>query len=71
VGVDLDTFDIGAIDEGDYCVKFHLCKQGYVLQVGICGCLWSYSDSSEGIIFDSTSPYDKPREVTYSYGRGF
>jgi hypothetical protein len=27
VGVDLDTFDIGAIDEGDYYVKFHLCNK--------------------------------------------
>jgi hypothetical protein len=24
MGVDLDTFDIGAIDEGGYYVKFHL-----------------------------------------------
>jgi hypothetical protein len=24
VGVDLDVFDIGAIDEGDYYVKFHM-----------------------------------------------
>jgi hypothetical protein len=27
VGVDLDVFDIGAIDEGDYYVKFHLCNK--------------------------------------------
>jgi hypothetical protein len=27
VGVDLDTFDIGAIDEGCYYVKFHLCNK--------------------------------------------
>jgi hypothetical protein len=27
VGVDLDVFDIGAIDEGGYYVKFHLCNK--------------------------------------------
>jgi hypothetical protein len=27
VGVDLDTFDIRAIDEGDYYVKFYLCNK--------------------------------------------
>jgi hypothetical protein len=27
VGVDLDIFDIGAIDEGDYYVKFHMCNK--------------------------------------------
>jgi hypothetical protein len=28
LGIDLDTFDIGAIDEGDFYVKFHLCNKG-------------------------------------------
>jgi hypothetical protein len=27
MGVDLDTFDIGAIEEGYYYVKFHLCNK--------------------------------------------
>jgi hypothetical protein len=27
VGVNLDIFDIGAIDEGDYYVKFNLCNK--------------------------------------------
>ena len=27
LGIDLDVFDIGAIDEGDYYVKFHLCNK--------------------------------------------
>jgi hypothetical protein len=27
VGVDLQLFDIGAIDEGDFYVKFHLCNK--------------------------------------------
>jgi hypothetical protein len=27
VRVDLDIFDIGVIDEGDYYVKFHLCNK--------------------------------------------
>jgi hypothetical protein len=27
VGVDMDMFDIGAIEEGDYYVKFHLCNK--------------------------------------------
>jgi hypothetical protein len=27
LGIDLDIFDIGAIDEGDYYVKFHLCNK--------------------------------------------
>jgi hypothetical protein len=27
LGIDLDIFDIGAIDEGDFYVKFHLCNQ--------------------------------------------
>jgi hypothetical protein len=27
LGIDLDTFDIGAIDEGDFFVKFHLCNK--------------------------------------------
>jgi hypothetical protein len=27
MGVDLDTFDIGAIDEGGYYMKFHLYKK--------------------------------------------
>jgi hypothetical protein len=27
VGIDLDVFDIGAIDEGDFYVKFHLCNK--------------------------------------------
>jgi hypothetical protein len=25
--VDLQTFDIGAIDEGDFYIKFHLCNK--------------------------------------------
>jgi hypothetical protein len=28
MGVDLDMFNIGAIDEGGYYVKFHLCNKG-------------------------------------------
>jgi hypothetical protein len=27
LGIDLSRFDIGAIDEGDYYVKFHLCNK--------------------------------------------
>jgi hypothetical protein len=27
LGVDLQFFDIGAIDEGDYYIKFHLCSK--------------------------------------------
>ena len=27
LGIDLEVFDIGAIDEGDYYVKFHLCNK--------------------------------------------
>jgi hypothetical protein len=27
LGVDLRTFDIGAIDEGDFYIKFHLCNK--------------------------------------------
>jgi hypothetical protein len=27
VGLELDVFDIGAIDEGDFYVKFHLCNK--------------------------------------------
>jgi exonuclease III len=27
LGIDLDVYDIGAIDEGDYYVKFHLCNK--------------------------------------------
>jgi hypothetical protein len=27
LGIDLDTFDIGAIDEGDLYIKFHLCNK--------------------------------------------
>jgi hypothetical protein len=27
VGIDLDIFDIGAIDEEDYYVKFYLCNK--------------------------------------------
>jgi hypothetical protein len=27
VGIELDVFDIGAIDEGDFYVKFHLCNK--------------------------------------------
>jgi hypothetical protein len=27
LGVDLQFFDIGAIDEGDYYIKFHLCNK--------------------------------------------
>jgi hypothetical protein len=27
LGIDLDIFDIGAIDERDYYVKFHLCNK--------------------------------------------
>jgi hypothetical protein len=27
LGIDLDTFDIGAIDKGDFYVKFHLCNK--------------------------------------------
>jgi hypothetical protein len=27
IGIDLDVSDIGAIDEGDYYVKFHLCNK--------------------------------------------
>jgi hypothetical protein len=27
VGIDLDAFDIGVIDEGDFYVKFHLCNK--------------------------------------------
>jgi hypothetical protein len=29
LGVDLQTFDIGAIEEGDYYIKFHLCNKAY------------------------------------------
>jgi hypothetical protein len=29
VGVDLQVLDIGAIDEGDYYVKFHLCNKSH------------------------------------------
>jgi hypothetical protein len=28
LGVDLEVFDIGAIDEGDFYIKFHLCNKG-------------------------------------------
>jgi hypothetical protein len=27
LGVDLQTFDIGVIDEGDFYIKFHLCNK--------------------------------------------
>jgi hypothetical protein len=27
LGVDLQIFDIGAIDEGDFYIKFHLCNK--------------------------------------------
>jgi hypothetical protein len=27
MGVNLDSFDIGDIDDGDYYVKFHLCNK--------------------------------------------
>jgi hypothetical protein len=27
LGIDLDVYDIGAIDEGDFYVKFHLCSK--------------------------------------------
>jgi hypothetical protein len=27
LGIDLDVYDIGAIDEGDYYIKFHLCNK--------------------------------------------
>jgi hypothetical protein len=27
LGLDLQVYDIGVIDEGDYCVKFHLCNK--------------------------------------------
>jgi hypothetical protein len=27
LGIDLDIFDIGAIDEGDFSMKFHLCNK--------------------------------------------
>jgi hypothetical protein len=27
LGIDLDIFDIGAVDEGDFYVKFHLCTK--------------------------------------------
>jgi hypothetical protein len=27
MGVDLNVFDIGAIDKGDFYVKFHLCNK--------------------------------------------
>jgi hypothetical protein len=27
LGVDLQSFDIGAIDEGDFYIKFHLCNK--------------------------------------------
>jgi hypothetical protein len=27
LGIDLDSFDIGAIDEGDVYIKFHLCNK--------------------------------------------
>jgi hypothetical protein len=27
LGIDLDVYDIGAIDEGDFYVKFHLCNK--------------------------------------------
>ena len=27
MGIDLNVFDIGAIDEGDFYVKFHLCNK--------------------------------------------
>jgi len=27
LGIDLNTFDIGAIDEGEFYVKFHLCNK--------------------------------------------
>jgi hypothetical protein len=33
LGIDLDTFDIGAIDEGEFYVKFHLCNKD-------CGFKW-------------------------------
>jgi hypothetical protein len=27
LGIDLDVYDIGAINEGDFYVKFHLCTK--------------------------------------------
>jgi hypothetical protein len=27
LGIDLDTFDIGVIDEGAFYIKFHLCNK--------------------------------------------
>jgi hypothetical protein len=27
LGIDLDSFDTGVIDEGDFYVKFHLCNK--------------------------------------------
>jgi hypothetical protein len=27
LGIDLQSFDIGAIDEGEYYIKFHLCNK--------------------------------------------
>jgi hypothetical protein len=27
LGIDLEVYDIGAIDEGDFYVKFHLCTK--------------------------------------------
>jgi hypothetical protein len=27
LGIDLQFYDIGAIDEGDYYIKFHLCNK--------------------------------------------
>jgi hypothetical protein len=27
LGIDLDVYDIGAIDEGDFYVMFHLCSK--------------------------------------------
>jgi hypothetical protein len=42
VGVDLQVLDIGAIDEGDYYVKFHLCNKSHSFKSALVVVYWDY-----------------------------
>jgi hypothetical protein len=36
MGIDLQVFDIGAIEDGDFFVKFHLITKGVILNGLLC-----------------------------------
>jgi hypothetical protein len=67
LGIDLDIFDIGAIDEGDFYVKFHLCNKDTDFKwalVAIYGA--AQSNLKEQFLIELVHL----RIVPYSYGGG-